>query len=47
MGSILKHQDLKKGTNIMVPDQLIKLALLGFIISVLMLLLWAPIKIYA
>ena len=47
MGSILKHHCLRKGNDTMVPDQLIKLALLGFIISLLMLLPRAPITIYA
>lgn len=47
MGSILKHQGLEKGKDIMVSDQLIKLVLLGVIISLLMLLHRAPIKIYA
>ena len=47
MNSILKHPCLRKGTDAMVPDQLIKWALLGFIISFLMLLPQAPITIYA
>lgn len=47
MGSTLKHQALTKGNDIMIPDQLIKLALQGVIISLLMLLPQAPITIYA
>lgn len=47
MGSILKHQALKRGKDIMVSHQLIKLVLLGIIISLLMLLHRAPIRIYA
>lgn len=47
MGSILKHQDLEKGKDIMVSDQLIKLVLLGVIISLLMLLHRAPIRMHA
>lgn len=33
MGSILKRPGSRKGNDIMAPDQLIKLALLGFVTS--------------
>lgn len=47
MSGILKHHLLREGNDIMVPDQIIKRALLDFILSLLMLLPQAPITIYA